>query len=66
MRTFARLSSLTFSVSMSLMQRRKGVFVGRTWNSMVPMGVAIRVVPRDVASPWPNLILCWPSVDVSR
>ena len=61
---FLRLSNRTPIASMFCKHSRKGVFVGTTWNVMVPNGVGTRITPLTVAVPLPNLIVLLPAAAV--
>ena len=61
---FLRLSNRTPIASMFCKHSRKGVFVGTTWNVMVPSGVGTCTVPLTVTVPLLNLIVLLSAADV--
>ena len=65
MRIFLRLLNCIPMVFMSWRHRRKGVFVGMTWNVIMPKGVGICIMPLTVAMPLLNLILLFLAVNMS-
>jgi hypothetical protein len=61
---FLRLLNRTLIASMFCKHSKKGVFVGTTWNVMVPNKVGTRITPLTVAVPLPNLIVLLSAADM--
>jgi len=62
-RIFFRLLKYTRKLSISARQSRKGVLTLTTWNSTIPISIAILIELIEDVEPIPNYTLTMPLVD---